>query len=90
MAEHSPAPWHTGTDEDGHIVYDANAGFVADVGQDDDAELEAANLHLVVAAPKLLAACKALVRRNQKHVDLDCAIAAGKAVIAEATGQKGV
>jgi hypothetical protein len=65
MAEHSPAPWHTGTDEDAHIVYDANADFVANVRRYDDPELEVANAHLVTAAPELLAACQRFLDAHQ-------------------------
>jgi hypothetical protein len=93
MAEHSPAPWHTGTDEDGHIVYDTNADFVADVGQDDDAELEEANLHLVTATPKLLAACQRFVAWDEDphstEADAKALCQAMADAIAEATGQKG-
>src|SRR3954447_9075192 len=55
MAEHSPPPWHTGTDEDAHIVYDDKCNFVADTGRDDgNSELETANARLIAATPKLL------------------------------------
>jgi hypothetical protein len=62
QATHSPAPWSTGTDEDGHVVYSADLEFVAECGSDDgDAEREAANARLIAAAPDLLAAIKTLL-----------------------------
>lgn len=57
MAAFTPGPWHTGTDEDAHMVYDSDCGAVADTLRDDgDAEAEAGNARLIAASPKLLAA----------------------------------
>jgi hypothetical protein len=93
--EHTPGPWHCSPEADLHRigVYAGNGDeiIICDVSDEDvviDGQCEA-NARLIAAAPKLLAACEALVRRNQKHADLDRAIEAGEAAIAEATGQKG-
>ena len=66
---HTPGPWHTGTDEDGHVVYNESGGFIADAGLDDgDEGEEAANARLIAAAPDLLAACQEIFDRlNRKR-----------------------
>jgi hypothetical protein len=89
MAEHTPGPWRVVTASHGRTV-----GVVADdqvtvVTIRSASDEDRANARLIAAAPALLAACKALVRRNQKHADLDRAIAAGEAAVAKATGQEG-
>lgn len=69
MSEHTPGPWHTGTHEDAHIVYDGDCGFVADAGRDDgEAETEAANARLIAAAPDLLAACERAARQLRERL----------------------
>jgi hypothetical protein len=60
---HTPGPWFAGTDEDAHVIYNADESeVVADtLREDGDAETEAANARLVAAAPDLLAACESVL-----------------------------
>jgi hypothetical protein len=64
MAEHeyTPGPWHTGSDEDGDIVYGPDCELVASAAGDGDAEAEVANARLIAAAPELLWACETALR----------------------------
>jgi hypothetical protein len=65
---HTPAPWE---DNGNGLIYgqcsgdDDEAPFVADVCTDANAytEREQANARLIVAAPRLLAACRMVVER---------------------------
>lgn len=55
VAQFSPGPWNTGTDEDAQIVYTSDFDVVADTERaDGNAIIEAANARLIAAAPDLL------------------------------------
>lgn len=54
--KHTPGPWHVGTKEAHHCVYDARGWQIADaspLGKSDDTK---ANARLIAAAPDLLSA----------------------------------
>lgn len=77
MSEHTPGPWETFKDGDrfhviraGTLVYMNSSGshcqadWIAEIDPDGtghDAEQTAADACLIAAAPKLLAACKAML-----------------------------
>jgi hypothetical protein len=89
--KHTPGPWSTGCDEDGHMVYAADDSAVADALRDDgDAEAEVSNARLIAAAPDLLAACQvalAAYRLAGKDVPENSTAATLRSAIAKAEGQ---
>jgi len=88
VSEPKNTPWHTGTDEDRHIVYDSQMEVVADTLRDDgDDEAEAFNANLFAAAPDLLAACVAMLAAHDGDIEeLVAAHDEMKAAIAKARG----
>lgn len=80
---HSPTPWTAGSDEDSHIVFDAELNLVCDVSLDGgDVETEEANALLIAAAPDLLEALRGVLRvADRNTVEFDAA----RAAIAKAT-----
>jgi hypothetical protein len=84
----TPGPWHVGTKEAHHCVYDAHGWCIADASpQGKDAET-LPNARLIASAPELLAALQAIVAilDGRQPIDVPGALMVAEYAIAKAKG----
>jgi hypothetical protein len=87
MSKHTPGPWHAGTDEDAHMIYDASCNVVGESWREfGEEEAEKANAILMAAAPDLLAALKELLAAASDEA-VGMASEMAQTAIAKAEGQ---
>lgn len=86
-SKHTPGPWIMDTGDDGAVVYDPNAGTIANIPP--DLRAWEANARLMAAAPDLLEALEGLINicTHPKATKADIRMIAleARAAIAKAT-----
>lgn len=84
--EHTPGPWH----KEGNGIYDASPGIPTLIAR--CTYITPANVHLIAAAPDLLAACETFVEwassSKTEHTDFRVVLDGARTAIAKAKGER--